>query len=157
MKKKKPTKKNQKQKCGGGLWCRLHKNGKGPILCRLNCSSAGGRRGPVLVATRIRDGGVFFGLRLTFENLWLVADEVTYPLHVIVRFELERGLFDGSISLQDLPEAWDQKMETYLGVRPPSNKEGVLQVKCIKSCIHKSGISTHSHIYNIIYTIMFTK
>lgn len=55
------------------------------------------------------------------------ADEVTYPLHVIVRFELERGLFDGSISLQDLPEAWDQKMETYLGVRPPSNKEGVLQ------------------------------
>ena len=55
------------------------------------------------------------------------ADEVTYPLHVMVRFELERGIFDGSVALESLPKAWDDKMETYLGVRPPSNKEGVLQ------------------------------
>jgi len=55
------------------------------------------------------------------------ADEVTYPLHVIVRFELERALFDGSIDMAELPKAWDDKMEAYLGVRPPSNKEGVLQ------------------------------
>jgi len=55
------------------------------------------------------------------------ADEVTYPLHVIVRFELERVLFDGSMDIANLPQAWDDKMEAYLGVRPPSNKEGVLQ------------------------------
>ena len=55
------------------------------------------------------------------------ADEVTYPLHVIVRFELERALFSGEMSVDDLPKAWNEKMEAYLGVTPPSDKEGVLQ------------------------------
>jgi carboxypeptidase Taq len=55
------------------------------------------------------------------------ADEVTYPLHVILRYELEKGLFDGSVSVNQLPELWNNKMEEYLGIRPPTNRLGVLQ------------------------------
>ncbi len=55
------------------------------------------------------------------------ADEVTYPLHVILRFEIEQGLFEGSIPVADLPEVWNKKMEEYLGVRPLTDREGVLQ------------------------------
>jgi len=55
------------------------------------------------------------------------ADEATYPLHVILRFEIERDLFDGSLAVDDLPEVWNQKMEDYLGIRPPTDTLGVLQ------------------------------
>jgi carboxypeptidase Taq len=55
------------------------------------------------------------------------ADEVTYNLHVVVRFELERALFQGELQVADLPGAWDEKMEQYLGVRPSNHAEGVLQ------------------------------
>ena len=55
------------------------------------------------------------------------ADEVTYPLHVILRYELEKGLFDGSVSVDQLPGLWNDKMEEYLGIRPPTDREGVLQ------------------------------
>ena len=43
------------------------------------------------------------------------ADEVTYPLHVILRYELERALIGGDLSVRDVPEAWDEKMRHYLG------------------------------------------
>lgn len=55
------------------------------------------------------------------------ADEVTYSLHVILRYELERALLEGSLSVEDLPAAWDDKMEAYLGIRPESLSQGVLQ------------------------------
>ena len=55
------------------------------------------------------------------------ADEVTYPMHVILRYELEKGLFDGSISVDQLPDLWNDKMEEYLGIRPHNNRVGVLQ------------------------------
>ncbi|MFD3446060.1 carboxypeptidase M32 [Microbacteriaceae bacterium 4G12] len=55
------------------------------------------------------------------------ADELTYPLHVMVRYELEKGLFDGDLEVKDLPEAWNVKMEEYLGVRPHNDTTGVLQ------------------------------
>ncbi|MCH2677685.1 MAG: carboxypeptidase M32, partial [Alphaproteobacteria bacterium] len=55
------------------------------------------------------------------------ADEVTYPLHIILRYEIEKGLFDESISVKDLPDVWNDKMEEYLGIRPSSDSEGVLQ------------------------------
>ncbi len=55
------------------------------------------------------------------------ADEVTYPMHVILRYELEKGLFDGSIQVEDLPELWNAKMKEYLGVEPPTDTLGVLQ------------------------------
>jgi len=56
------------------------------------------------------------------------ADELTYDLHIIVRFEIERDLFAGKLSVSDLPRAWNRKIEDYLGVVPPDNgREGVLQ------------------------------
>lgn len=55
------------------------------------------------------------------------ADEVTYPLHVILRYEIEKGLFDGSMRVDDLPEIWNELMRKYLGVEPPTDTLGVLQ------------------------------
>ncbi len=55
------------------------------------------------------------------------ADEVTYNLHVIVRFELELALFEGTLAVSDLPAAWNAKYEEYLGVTPPDDARGVLQ------------------------------
>lgn len=55
------------------------------------------------------------------------ADEVTYPIHVILRFELEKALIEGSLSIRELPEAWNAKMEEYLGIIPSTNAEGCLQ------------------------------
>lgn len=55
------------------------------------------------------------------------ADEVTYCLHVILRFEIEKELIAGTLSVSDLPEAWNSKMKTYLGVTPPNDRLGCLQ------------------------------
>ena len=55
------------------------------------------------------------------------ADEVTYTLHIIMRFELERALLDGSLDAADLPSAWNEKMEKTLGIRPASDRQGCLQ------------------------------
>ena len=55
------------------------------------------------------------------------ADEATYNLHILIRFELERALLDGDLRVADLPGAWNEKYEQYLGITPPSNREGVLQ------------------------------
>lgn len=55
------------------------------------------------------------------------ADEVTYPAHVILRYELEQAAISGDLPLQDLPGAWNDGLEAILGIRPPSNREGCLQ------------------------------
>ncbi|HEY3248818.1 MAG TPA: carboxypeptidase M32 [bacterium] len=55
------------------------------------------------------------------------ADEVTYNLHIMVRFELELALMDGTLQAADLPEAWKARMQEYLGVVPPDDKDGVMQ------------------------------
>lgn len=55
------------------------------------------------------------------------ADEVTYPLHVILRYEIEKGLFDGSMQVDDLPDIWNESMRKYLGIKPPMDALGVLQ------------------------------
>ena len=55
------------------------------------------------------------------------ADEVTYSLHIIIRFELERDLFADKISVDELPEAWNQKYADYLGVKVENDSEGVMQ------------------------------
>ncbi len=55
------------------------------------------------------------------------ADEVTYSLHVIVRFEIEKALIEGSLRVKDLPDAWSAKMREYLGVAPTNHGEGCLQ------------------------------
>jgi carboxypeptidase Taq len=55
------------------------------------------------------------------------ADEVTYHLHVMLRFELERGLIDGSLDVGDVPEAWNATSAELLGVTPPDDRLGCLQ------------------------------
>ncbi len=55
------------------------------------------------------------------------ADEVTYNLHILVRFELELALFRGRLALEDLPGAWEELYRRYLGVAPRDYKDGVMQ------------------------------
>ncbi|WP_167506225.1 carboxypeptidase M32 [Halobacillus faecis] len=55
------------------------------------------------------------------------ADELTYCLHIMVRYELEKALIAGEIEVKDLPDLWNQKMNDYLGITPENDSEGVLQ------------------------------
>ncbi len=55
------------------------------------------------------------------------ADEVTYNLHVIIRFELERDYFAGKLMIDEMRDAWNDKYEAYLGIRPQNDTEGILQ------------------------------
>jgi carboxypeptidase Taq len=55
------------------------------------------------------------------------ADEVTYNLHILLRFEIERRLFSREVDVADLPALWNETMVSTLGIRPPDDREGVLQ------------------------------
>ncbi|MFB6104250.1 MAG: carboxypeptidase M32 [Halobacteriaceae archaeon] len=55
------------------------------------------------------------------------ADEVSYHLHIVVRFEIERALIRGDLEVEDVPDVWDAKMDEYLGVTADNHGEGVLQ------------------------------
>ena len=55
------------------------------------------------------------------------ADELTYPMHILIRYEIEKGLFDGSISTEGLDKTWADKYEEYLGIRPDNARDGILQ------------------------------
>ncbi|HEX9131940.1 MAG TPA: carboxypeptidase M32, partial [Ktedonobacteraceae bacterium] len=55
------------------------------------------------------------------------ADEVTYNLHIIVRFEMEKALINGDVAIETLPGLWNAKYREYLGVEPATDSEGVLQ------------------------------
>ncbi|HJS08426.1 MAG TPA: carboxypeptidase M32 [Pirellulales bacterium] len=55
------------------------------------------------------------------------ADEVTYNLHILIRFELEQSLINDSLQVADLPSAWNDKYRQYLGIVPSSDADGVLQ------------------------------
>ena len=55
------------------------------------------------------------------------ADEATYNLHIIIRFQLEQALIDGDLTVADLPEAWNVKYQDSLGIAPPTDADGVLQ------------------------------
>lgn len=82
-------------------------------------------------------GGVWDGLhhRDAFRDANLVrpslirveADEVTYNLHILIRFELEQRLLSGQLSVADAPEAWNESYQYYLGIQPPSARDGILQ------------------------------
>ena len=67
------------------------------------------------------------------------ADEVTYGLHVIVRFELEQALVDGQLAIRDLPEAWNARYEEYLGSRCPT-----MPTACSRMCTGQPGSSVTS-------------
>ncbi|MFB6193772.1 MAG: carboxypeptidase M32 [Halobaculum sp.] len=55
------------------------------------------------------------------------ADELTYHLHIVVRYEIEAALVRGEIEVEDVPELWNDKYEEYLGIRPPTDSAGCLQ------------------------------
>ncbi|MCH7905148.1 MAG: carboxypeptidase M32 [Armatimonadetes bacterium] len=55
------------------------------------------------------------------------ADELTYNLHILIRFEIECGMLEGSMQVKDLPEIWNAKYEGYLGITPPTDSDGCLQ------------------------------
>jgi carboxypeptidase Taq len=55
------------------------------------------------------------------------ADEVTYGLHIMLRFELENDLVERKLKVSDVPEAWNAKMKEYLGIVPPDDAQGCLQ------------------------------
>jgi carboxypeptidase Taq len=63
------------------------------------------------------------------------ADEVTYNLHILLRFELENELLEGKLKVKDLPEAWRARFKSYLGIDVPNDRDGALQD------IHWSGVS----------------
>ncbi len=57
----------------------------------------------------------------------ILADQVTYPLHIMVRYELEKQLIGGTLSTKELPEAWNALYKEYLGVDVPNDTQGVMQ------------------------------
>jgi carboxypeptidase Taq len=66
--------------------------------------------------------------RVYEDNLIRVeADELTYHLHIILRFEIERDLLSGDLDVEEVPAVWNDRMEEYLGVRPDTDSEGCLQ------------------------------
>jgi carboxypeptidase Taq len=55
------------------------------------------------------------------------ADELTYPAHILLRYDLEKRLLSGDLSVADLPEAWNESAQSRLGLRPANDVEGCLQ------------------------------
>lgn len=68
------------------------------------------------------------GLKKTQSSLIRIqADTLTYPLHIIIRYEIEKMIFNDDLDLEQLPEIWNSKYEEYLGIRPENDVEGILQ------------------------------
>jgi carboxypeptidase Taq len=75
------------------------------------------------------DGDAFYRAvnRIRPSLIRVEADQVTYNMHVILRFELEQDILAGNVELRDLPEAWNARMDEYLGIDVPDDARGVLQ------------------------------
>src|SRR4051812_364732 len=75
------------------------------------------------------DGGRLFrgANRVERSLIRIEADEVTYNLHILIRFELELEIFEGGLELSELPEAWNDRYREYLGLEVPDDAHGVLQ------------------------------
>lgn len=70
----------------------------------------------------------FFAINAVEPSLIRVeADEATYNLHILIRFELEQALLEEDLAVADLPGAWNEKYRDYLGIQPPDDAQGVLQ------------------------------
>jgi carboxypeptidase Taq len=65
--------------------------------------------------------------RVAVTPIRVASDEVTYNLHIMLRFEMEKRLFSGEISVHDVPELWNETSARILGYRPKSNKDGCMQ------------------------------
>lgn len=80
------------------------------------------------------------------------ADEVTYGLHIMLRFDLERRLIDGKLAVKDVPAAWNAGMQELLGITPPRDAEG-----CLQDIHWSSGIFGYFPTYQLgnIYSAQF--
>src|SRR6202140_4342217 len=75
----------------------------------------------------VDDEAFFKAVNKSYPSLIRVeADEVTYNLHVLLRFELENEMLEGRLKVKDLPEAWNSRIQSYLGIKVPNAREGVL-------------------------------
>ena len=84
----------------------------------------------------VDDEAFFRAVNRSYPSLIRVeADEVTYNMHVMLRFELENQLLEGKLKVADLPAAWNDRVRSYLGIEVPNDREGVLQD------IHWSSVS----------------
>ena len=84
----------------------------------------------------IDDEAFFRAVNRSYPSLIRVeADEVTYNMHVLLRFELENEMLEGRLKVTDLPEAWNDRVKSYLGITVPNDREGALQD------IHWSSVS----------------
>lgn len=91
------------------------------------------------LAKLLRDEFSFSGAEYSEDNLYKLvttvkpsfirvdADEVTYPLHVIMRYEIEKEIIDNNLQAKDLPSLWNQKMQEYLGIVPDTDTIGCMQ------------------------------
>lgn len=69
-----------------------------------------------------------FGINFVESSLIRIeADELTYPLHIMIRYEIEKELFNGTLDVEGLDQVWADKVESYLGIRPQNAAEGILQ------------------------------
>ncbi len=66
-------------------------------------------------------------IRVRRSTIRMDADELTYPAHIMLRYELEKRMLEGSLPVADLPEAWNANLEQRLGIRPANDVEGCLQ------------------------------
>ncbi|WP_167482427.1 carboxypeptidase M32 [Leptospira yasudae] len=89
---------------------------------------------PILLKTlNIQEGELSFSKLFSYINqsspslIRVEADQITYNLHIILRFEIERELINGKIQVAELPEIWNSKMKDLFGIDVPSDREGVLQ------------------------------
>jgi carboxypeptidase Taq len=57
----------------------------------------------------------------------IAADEVTYNLHIIIRYEMEQAMVTTAVAVESLPRLWNEKYQAYLGITPPTDSEGILQ------------------------------
>ncbi|WP_415311691.1 hypothetical protein [Candidatus Nitrosocosmicus sp. FF01] len=64
---------------------------------------------------------------ITSRRIRVDADEVTYNLHIAIRYEIEKKIFEGNLNVSEIPEFWNDRMEQLLGVRPTMDSLGVLQ------------------------------
>lgn len=84
----------------------------------------------------VDEEGFYRAVNRSYPSLIRVeADEVTYNLHVLLRFELENEMLEGTLKVKDLPEAWNSRFKSYLGLNVPNDREGALQD------IHWSSVS----------------
>lgn len=65
--------------------------------------------------------------RINCSQVRIEADEISYLLHIIIRYEIEKDIIDGKLKVKDLPKEWNEKCKAYLGSEPKNDSEGVLQ------------------------------